>query len=514
MTGGIRMHSCDTIKNIKQEELLKQLQEANNVLNAIKNGEVDALLVSHQHQDQVYILKGADHVYRVLVEEMQEGYLTLDTHGHILFCNKKFAELINTPLERIIGSPASLFMSDRDLSEMNRVLLSGLAHYKLETLIKTQEGKSVPVNISAASLTVETDMFACMVITDLTEQKRREKLTNLVLHQATEAILVCDTTGVIIKANGIAVNLFGDDIVSQHFDTAIPLHDEMHETYLNLDSLLGNPDVQKKEVCFNRADKALYFLISATKLLDQENGEAFGSVVMLTDITDNLRIKNEMRRLDRLNLIGEMAAGIGHEVRNPMTTVRGFLQHFFQKDEFKKHRASLDLMIEELDRANLILTEFLSLAKNRSVERLSINLNNVIKNLLPLLQADALRMGHELVYTEGTIHNILADEKEIRQCLLNLARNGFEAMKMHGTLTIQTMEQNNKVILAVVDQGNGIPDTILERLGTPFFTTKENGTGLGLAVCFRIAERHQAVLDIKPGPQGSVFSLIFPIAEE
>jgi len=254
---------------------------------------------------------------------------------------------------------------------------------------------------------------------------------------------------------------------------------------------------------------AFYFLVSASMLLDKENGEPFGSVVLLTDVTDNLKFKKEMNRLDRLNIIGEMAAGIGHEVRNPMTTVRGFLQYFVLKDEFKKHRASFDLMIEELDRANSIITEFLSLAKNKTVERHPININNLIKNILPLLQADALRLGHEIVYMEEPTHEIYADEKEIRQCILNLVRNGLEAMKTNGTIYIKTLEQNEKVFLTVIDQGECIPSTIMDKIGTPFFTTKDNGTGLGLAVCYRIAERHNAKLEVKTGPEGSEFSLVF-----
>lgn len=493
----------------KHGELLTQLREANDVLSAIKNGEVDALLISHQQRDQVYILKGADHVYRVLVEEMQEGYLAVDVDGNILFCNKKFAELIDISLEKIIGASAGLFIPAEDLAAMNKVLLSGQARYKHETLITSQAGRRIPVKISAARLDDEKGMFACLVITDLTEQTRREKLTNLVLDQATEAILVCDTAGIIVKANGIAVSLFGKQIVARHFDATVPLYHEISGSALSLDSLLANREKKRIEVCYDGADEVFYFIASATRLLDKENGEAFGAVIMLTDITANRLLKNEMSRLDRLNLIGEMAAGIGHEVRNPMTTVRGFLQHFFQKKEFKNHQSSLKLMIEELDRANMIITEFLSLAKNKSVDRDPVNLGNVVKNLLPLIQADAFRMGHELKFRQGVIRSVLADEKEIRQCLLNLVRNGLEAMNERGILIIETKEREGKVILSVTDQGKGIPDSIKDRLGTPFLTTKDNGTGLGLAVCYRIAERHKAILDVKTGPAGTTFSLIF-----
>jgi signal transduction histidine kinase len=103
------------------------------------------------------------------------------------------------------------------------------------------------------------------------------------------------------------------------------------------------------------------------------------------------------------------------------------------------------------------------------------------------------------------------DEKQIRQLVLNLVRNGIEAMSRQGELTITTSRKKDWVVLSIEDQGNGIPPEVLEKLGTPFFTTKEKGTGLGLPVCYRIAERHNARIEIKTGKRGTTFMVSFPI---
>lgn len=236
--------------------------------------------------------------------------------------------------------------------------------------------------------------------------------------------------------------------------------------------------------------------------------------IILVLLVKNLRkrkiAEQELIRLDRLNIVGEMAASIGHEVRNPLTTVRGYLQIFQRKEKFIEHREQLATMIEELDRANTIITEFLSLAKNKKIDLQPGNLNATIQALLPLLKAEALHFGNEIHEEIGHIPMFNFDDKEIRQLILNLSRNAFEAMEAGGILTIKTCFENGKIVLAVKDTGSGIPKEILNKLGTPFVTTKASGTGLGLPVCYRIADRHGAKIDISTGLEGTTFTLRFP----
>jgi signal transduction histidine kinase len=233
-------------------------------------------------------------------------------------------------------------------------------------------------------------------------------------------------------------------------------------------------------------------------------------LVMAIDISELKQLKEEMLRLDRLNLVGEMAAGIGHEIRNPMTTVRGFLQLLGRKKDCAGYKEYFDLMIEELDRANAIITEYLSLAKNKTIELKEQELNSIVKALYPLIQADAMRADKFAVLMLGEVADLLLDEKEIRQLILNLARNGLEAMGPGGILTIRTYLEGDKVVLEVQDKGQGITSDALKKLGTPFFTTKEYGTGLGLAVCYSIATRHKARIRVQTNSGGSVFVVEFP----
>lgn len=229
---------------------------------------------------------------------------------------------------------------------------------------------------------------------------------------------------------------------------------------------------------------------------------------VITDITEKKKLEKEIARLDQLNLIGEMAAGIAHEVRNPLTTVRGFLQMSRNSQEVLSP-PFIELMIEELDRANAIITEFLSLAKNKVNSKKVQNLNDIIDSLFPLIQAEALLLDRHISLELGKLPPLDLDEKEIRQLLLNLSLNGIEAMPSGGVLTIRTYVENETVVLEVTDEGTGIKEEWLSKIGTPFFTTKEKGTGLGLAICYSIANRHYATIDIKSSEKGTSFFVRF-----
>ncbi|MTV48534.1 PAS domain S-box protein [Heliobacillus mobilis] len=227
------------------------------------------------------------------------------------------------------------------------------------------------------------------------------------------------------------------------------------------------------------------------------------------DITEKNRYERELTRLDRLNIVGQMAAGIGHEVRNPLTTVRGFLQIFSKNEELKKYEDYLHLMISELDRANAIITEFLSLTRTKSVHQSEHSLNDIINHLMPLLQAKAWKEDKSITPDLHPIPKILLNEDEIRQLLLNLINNGLDASEAKGAVTISTYGEDEAIILAIKDEGAGIPKEAQDKIGLPFYTTKASGTGLGLATCFKIAERHNAKIDFVTGSEGTTFFVKF-----
>jgi signal transduction histidine kinase len=205
----------------------------------------------------------------------------------------------------------------------------------------------------------------------------------------------------------------------------------------------------------------------------------------------------ELARLERLRIVGQMAAAIGHEVRNPLTTVRGYLQYFSLKEDLLPLQSQFQLLIDELDRANSIITEFLSMAHNKVIKLHECSLNTLIRELQPLIQSVAQLRGLSVEFDLKNVPNIYVDAKEIKQLVLNITQNGLEAMESEGCLFIKTDVEENNIRLLIIDQGVGIAPDLMPKIGTPFFTTKETGTGLGLAVCYSIAHRHQAKIDFE-----------------
>lgn len=231
------------------------------------------------------------------------------------------------------------------------------------------------------------------------------------------------------------------------------------------------------------------------------------------EYTERERVAADLAKMDRMNLIGEMAAGLAHEIRNPMTVIRGYLQKMLRKAD-EKQASQYALVIGETTRINEIISAFLSLARNRRVEMGLCNLTDIIFQLFPLIQADARKTG-TIVNLQPLQERlaIFADEKEIKQLVLNLVRNAIEAMSGKGTVVITAAEQHGLVVLTVADSGCGIDPAFREKIFDPFYTTKDYGTGLGLAICKSIVDRHGGTIDINSEVgQGTTVTIFLPAA--
>jgi signal transduction histidine kinase len=204
-----------------------------------------------------------------------------------------------------------------------------------------------------------------------------------------------------------------------------------------------------------------------------------------------------------------MAAGVAHEIRNPLTTVKGFLQLGLQNKDFESYSQIFELMIDEINRVNSIITEFLDIAKKKPNKLEENNLNQIINTLYPLLETRALKEDKLIIRELNEIHNLIIDQNEIRQLLLNMVNNSLDAMDVRKIVKIHTYIEDDKIVMSINDEGTGIPSEIIERISTPFVTSKENGTGLGLAICYAIAKRNNATIDFTTSTNGTDFNIRF-----
>lgn len=243
-------------------------------------------------------------------------------------------------------------------------------------------------------------------------------------------------------------------------------------------------------------------------IYDHEENVIYAMAIFY-DITSDELVNEKIRNLERMTLVGQMGASIAHEIKNPLTTIKGFLQ-LAEKSEERLNQSQLKLLISEIERCNTIISDFLSISKKTNTTQVTCNLKEILEQQIVLIEKEAMLAN---VHLNVEIDNIMltVNENEIKQLFLNLTHNALEAMPEGGNLSIRLKEFENKVVLEVEDEGKGIPQELLDKIGTPFLTTKKNGTGLGISVCQQIVEKHSAEMKIssKVG-QGTKIMVIFP----
>lgn len=233
----------------------------------------------------------------------------------------------------------------------------------------------------------------------------------------------------------------------------------------------------------------------------------------LTLLKDRIAAE-QIQKTEKLALVGQLAAGVAHEIRNPLTSIKGFVQLIESKKSQPIPEIYLETIVQELDRINDIVGEMVVLAKPVPVKFAAVNLRELINDIFNLMgpQASLKDIQMELIASEE-LFPIRGDPNQLKQVFINLIKNSIEAMVDGGFLIIHlTNRGNSGVEVKVQDNGPGIPFGNIEKLGTPFFTTKETGTGLGLMITYGIIQNHKGEIDVQSeAGQGTTFIIYFPV---
>jgi PAS domain S-box-containing protein len=217
-----------------------------------------------------------------------------------------------------------------------------------------------------------------------------------------------------------------------------------------------------------------------------------------------------LQKSEKLALLGQMAAGIAHEIRNPLTSIRGFIQLFKSSTHKEEY---YDIVLSELDRINNIVGEFLVLAKPTAAVFAEKDVKELIKDVVTLINTQSILNNVQIfVEFECDLPKISCEENQLKQVFLNLLKNSIEAMPTGGNIDVKVKaKEEGKISIQISDQGIGIPKDRIPTLGEPFYTTKEKGTGLGLMTCYKIIESHNGQLTIDSEVnQGTTIEIILP----
>lgn len=277
----------------------------------------------------------------------------------------------------------------------------------------------------------------------------------------------------------------------------------------------GGQSARSREICIFNQDECRIFNLNADAVFDYQ-GCKIGAVLVLDDVTDLRRQEKILREQERMAIVGQMAAGVVHEIKNPMTTIKGFAQLLDIKSTDATVKKYVGIMLSEIERMNQVVQDFLQLARPKAAEIKLMDLNEVVREISASIEPHAYQNNTSVKMNicAGALWCMM-DANQIKQVVLNLVQNAIDAMPGGGVLVIETAldVQTGEIRLDVGDTGCGIAASQIEKLRVPFFTSKPQGTGLGLSISYDIMDRHDGrveVCSVLDG--GTTFSLFFPAA--
>lgn len=341
----------------------------------------------------------------------------------------------------------------------------------------------------------DTSAFADEVVTNipvgLIATDRNEKIA--FLNPAAEKI-----TGIELK-----------DVLGKNSDKILPDH------WCGLKERLmeGQPILEQEMECVFSDQRMVPLSVSATKIVNEEN-EFVGNILILRDLGEVRRLQEEVRRKEKLAALGRLAGGVAHEIRNPLSSIKGLATYFGNKfSKESEDREAADVMVREVNRLNRVVSELLELARPSELKLKQKDINELLAHSARLVQQDA-RAKHIEIQISGTdgLPLIPMDPDRISQCLLNLYLNAIQAMDEGGILSIKSLPDHDEHIkIEIADTGKGISINDLKNIFEPYFTTKASGTGLGLAIVHKIIEAHQGEIKVESTiGKGTVFSIFLP----
>ena len=253
--------------------------------------------------------------------------------------------------------------------------------------------------------------------------------------------------------------------------------------------------------------------------LKEEKGAFLGHVILFRDLSEVKQLKDEIARSERLASIGRLAAGVAHEIRNPLSSIKGFATYFKERyREIPEDRKTAEIMIQEVERLNRVIGQLLEFARPMNIEKKPTSLRALVQHSLKMIEADALRKGIKInTSISPDIKEALIDPDKIKQVFLNLYLNAFEAMENGGTLFVELRKDDRAraVRIIISDTGTGIKDEDLARVFDPYFTTKSSGTGLGLAIVHKVIESHGGEVQVENRPgEGTAVTILLPYSIE
>lgn len=401
----------------------------------------------------------------------------------------------------------------------------GLIHYKLlnQNLPDLSPEQSIPLYILAILVIgiLGGQIAERLQISHIALTKATQNLANLqafnerIIESIHSGLVTTDISGNIISFNRAAEEITqyrASQVINNSFSEVFG--DQSDTINFGPELLTMSKPIRFNAICQSASGRQMHLGITASPLSDEE-GKPNGLVFSFQDLTEIIKLEQEIRRRDRLAAMGKMAAGIAHEIRNPLAAMRGSIQVLRGELDLSEDQAQLmQIVLRESDRLDKIVSDFLAYARPSPSKLVEFDIANWIEETVSLIRySNEWSTSHEIMVDRPQKPLImLADSNQLRQIVWNLARNALQAMPEGGKLVIGLKETKNQEIeLIFSDTGIGMSEEEMERIFEPFNSNRPGGTGLGMAIVYQIISDHSGQITVESEPQkGTKITITLP----
>ncbi|MBK5483469.1 PAS domain S-box protein [Peribacillus sp. TH16] len=451
-----------------------------------------------------------------------------DAEGLITYVNEKFIEISQYEEHELIGKSHSIINSGYHPQEFFADLWCTIKQGKTwngEICNRAKDGEIYWVDTTIVPFMKKGKPYQYISIrSDISRRKRAESDLRVSIKELEDMyyainqssiVAITDEKGIIVDVNDKFSEVSGykrSELIG-HTHQLVNSGYHSKEFFDDMWKTIQNRKVWNGEIR-NRAKDGSYYWVDTTIVpFYTVEGKPFQFLALRYDITERKQTEEMLHRQDKLAAVGQLAAGVAHEIRNPLTSMKGYTE-YLQLDEKDENRLEyLGIIMDEINRVNEIVEEFLELSKPQSLILETKNIVPIIQNVLSLTEFDA-RKKNVILFFDCYHEEILirCDENRLKQVLLNFVINGIEAMPDGGEIKVVTELKEEKVHISIIDTGVGMPPDQLRRIGEPFFTTKKSGNGLGLMISFKIIESHLGRVFVESEVnKGTVFNIVLPM---
>ncbi|MDM5189292.1 PAS domain S-box protein [Bacillus sp. DX4.1] len=477
--------------------------------------------------------KSLKEMYASLFEHNPDSIISFDLQGNILHVNPSAEKILGYSAKALEGKTIKSYVlthsSDQVLQYIKSAVIDNQQEYILS--INHKDGYQIDVVTKFIPIYVNNQIIGVYAIMKHLEKSKQiekmlqesEKRLRTLLNSMPAFVLFKDHEGRWLEANDYAVSSLDFENVPYRGKKDSELI-QYNESYRNSFLYCEKSDefawenkesIRGEEIIMHASSTPLILDIIKVPLFHPD-GSRKGIVIMGRDVTDLKKTEELLRKSEKLAVVGQLTAGIAHEIRNPLTSLKGFLT-LLEPDISENNKWYVDVMLSEISQMESITNQFMAMSKPQALSIQSCQIQSLIEEVVTFILPTAImHSAHIIMDHAPTLPTIQCDGSQLKQVFINILKNAIEAMPRGGNIFIQTMHvEENFVLVRISDEGCGIPQDRISRLGEPFYSLKEKGTGLGLMMCYKIIEEHSGKLQIASElNKGTTVDIRLPILSE